>query len=66
MKIWKTSEEQSEEQNETILDPISEEIVICPFCKEDNFDFIGLKSHLVNGDCEIFNRTNVSNLRRIF
>jgi hypothetical protein len=30
--------------------------VKCPFCNEDDFDDLGLKSHLLNGDCEAFNR----------
>lgn len=31
--------------------------VLCPFCKEFGFDLIGLKSHLLNGDCDVFNNT---------
>lgn len=27
--------------------------MICPFCKEDDFDAVGLKSHLINY-CDIF------------
>lgn len=38
-----------------------EETISCPFCKESDFDLVGLKSHLVNGDCEVFN--NISNVR---
>lgn len=30
---------------------------ICSFCGEKDFDLIGLKSHLVNGDCKVFNDT---------
>jgi hypothetical protein len=30
---------------------------MCPFCNEIGFDLIGLKSHLLNGDCNIFNET---------
>jgi len=26
----------------------------CPFCKEDDFDEIGLKHHLLRGWCEAF------------
>jgi len=33
------------------------EYVICPFCKESDFDLIGLKTHLEHGDCEIYNNT---------
>ena len=36
---------------------------ICPFCSEGDFDFIGLKSHLSNGDCKVFN--NTEDLKRI-
>ena len=31
--------------------------VPCPFCDEKDFDLIGLKHHLENGHCEIFNST---------
>jgi len=27
----------------------------CPFCKETDFDLIGLKNHLLSGHCEDFN-----------
>lgn len=30
------------------------ECVICPFCKEDGFDLVGLKSHF--RDCDIYER----------
>jgi hypothetical protein len=42
----------------------SNDEVVCPFCKESGFDLIGLKSHLLNEDCEIFNDTE--NQRRLF
>lgn len=29
----------------------------CPFCKEQDFDLIGLKSHLVYGWCDVFSDT---------
>ena len=29
----------------------------CPFCAEKDFDLVGLKGHLLNGDCEEFNHT---------
>ena len=28
--------------------------VICPFCREGNFDLYGLQLHLLRGWCEIF------------
>lgn len=31
--------------------------VSCPFCGETGFDLVGLKSHLVNGDCAQWNET---------
>jgi hypothetical protein len=31
--------------------------VVCPFCKEGDFDLIGLKSHFMRGWCEVFNAT---------
>ncbi len=36
----------------------SSESLCCPFCKEDDFDLVGLKSHLLNGRCEVFNVTD--------
>jgi len=38
--------------------------VQCPFCFEDDFDRMGLKSHLMNEDCQQFNETN--SIIRIF
>ena len=38
--------------------------VICPFCKEGNFDLAGLKNHLEHGDCEVYN--NIASLPRLF
>jgi len=35
----------------------SYEEVTCPFCKENDFDLIGLKSHINHGDCSVFNET---------
>jgi len=34
----------------------------CPFCGIKDFDMVGLKSHLLNGDCENFN--SVDNIVR--
>lgn len=31
--------------------------IICPFCENTEFDKIGLKMHLEDGDCEIYNKT---------
>ena len=36
----------------------------CPFCGERGFDLVGLKSHLLNGDCEEFNK--IETLTRLF
>jgi hypothetical protein len=30
---------------------------VCPFCHEEDFDLIGLKSHLLNGNCPVFEDT---------
>ena len=38
--------------------------VICPFCKEKDFDLAGLKNHLEHGDCEIYN--NLEYIPRLF
>ncbi len=35
------------------------EYLICPFCKEDGFDLVGLKTHLWCNHCDIFNKTEV-------
>ena len=35
----------------------------CPFCKEEGFDLIGLKSHLVHGDCEKYNEIDIVSRR---
>ena len=35
------------------------EYLVCPFCKEDDFDLIGLKTHLWCNHCEVFNKTEV-------
>lgn len=29
--------------------------IICPFCKEKGYDLIGLKYHLLQGYCKVFN-----------
>jgi len=44
---------------------MSEEYISCPFCKEDDFDLIGLKGHLLNGRCEVFNLTDKGQNRYI-
>jgi hypothetical protein len=30
---------------------------VCPFCYEDDFDRVGLKHHLLAGQCDAFNET---------
>ena len=35
------------------------EDVVCPFCKETEFDLIGLKLHINNGHCDKFNDLEV-------
>lgn len=37
--------------------------ISCPFCKDTGFDLAGLKSHLLKGDCVVFN--NTANLERL-
>lgn len=32
----------------------------CPFCKDNDFDSIGLKSHLSYGHCEVFEATELA------
>jgi hypothetical protein len=41
---------------------MDEKVVCCPFCEDGNFDLIGLKRHLLNGWCEIFNMTDTVSL----
>ena len=36
---------------------MSDENIICPFCKDDGFDLVGLKHHLNIGWCEVYNNT---------
>jgi len=40
------------------------DIVRCPFCGEDGFDLVGLKSHLLEEDCYQFNR--IDKIQRVF
>ena len=54
MKIYRIAQEQIEGKKEE-----NSEDIICPFCHIENFDLIGLKSHLLRGDCEIFNETDL-------
>ena len=35
----------------------AKEYVQCPFCGEDDFDLVGLKGHLENGWCEVYEST---------
>jgi hypothetical protein len=30
-------------------------LLVCPWCKDDDFDDVGLKLHIVNGHCDAFN-----------
>ena len=32
------------------------EVLSCPFCKEHDFDLIGLQMHLQNGWCDVFGK----------
>lgn len=41
--------------------------ITCPFCKEDDFDAIGLKLHLREGGCDAYNDTeNWVSLAQVF
>jgi len=33
------------------------EYIKCPFCKEEDFDLIGLKHHFESGSCVIYEET---------
>ena len=37
---------------------------ICPFCKESDFDLIGLKNHLEK-DCEVYKSIDISSIHRV-
>jgi hypothetical protein len=41
--------------NERIGRPIAERLIPCPFCNEPDYDFRGLKRHLLAGECDAFN-----------
>jgi hypothetical protein len=30
--------------------------LVCPFCRDDDFDAVGLKHHLTHGNCQAFER----------
>ena len=32
----------------------------CPFCDEPDFDLVGLKSHLSQGECDIYEMTETA------
>lgn len=34
---------------------MNKEYIKCPFCGEDDFDLAGLKIHLTNSWCEVYN-----------
>lgn len=36
---------------------INNPYIQCPFCKEEDFDLIGLKAHIERGCCDVFNST---------
>lgn len=40
------------------------EYVTCPFCGETDFDLIGLKTHFLNGWCDVYESTDW--IRRIY
>ena len=59
MKIYNTAQ-----NNQHFQDDSTDDNITCPFCKETDFDLIGLKSHLLNGDCDVFN--NIETIKRLF
>lgn len=38
----------------------SSDLLACPWCKDTDFDEVGLKLHVNNGHCDAFNELNVS------
>lgn len=39
--------------------------LVCPFCKDVDFDAAGLKNHLQLGDCDVYNRVDTSGMKRL-
>lgn len=37
----------------------------CPFCGDNDFDAVGLKGHLLNGSCEVFEATETPMQERL-
>ena len=66
MKIYKKCE--NKDQLNQPIDNINniDIIVNCPFCNDEGYDLSGLKDHLLHGDCEIFNKTDISNINRMY
>ena len=61
MKIY-LAQEGLDAQNKILSDNIPIPIdtssdIICPFCKEGDFDLAGLKNHYLRGWCDIWNKT---------
>jgi len=44
---------------------MTDEYLNCPFCKEGDFDLIGLKYHLEMGWCKEYEETDTSECRSI-
>lgn len=61
MKIYKVSDVKEMVDNK--INPSPDVSLVCPFCKDDGFDAVGLKSHLLKGDCKVFN--NIENIKRV-
>ena len=65
MKIIKIAEKMDDESDYNAIvkkEDIAVSVpadVSCPFCKEEGFDLIGLKSHLAHGDCEKYNEIDM-------
>jgi hypothetical protein len=49
---------------ESIVSIMELDDIECPFCGDTGFDQVGLKSHLLNGDCPIFETTE--RVKRLF
>jgi len=51
------SESDAASLNQEMIVKEENNYVICPFCKEDDFDLIGLKHHYEQGHCDVYNET---------
>lgn len=37
------------------MDKETVDTMLCPFCKDDGFDLVGVRNHIIKGYCEVLN-----------